>query len=338
MGRDRKTSRDEVQALVDLRLRHLVDVREPLVLVSHDGRSGGTLVNQLLDGHPDLHSHPYELEIQQREPGWPVLDLADDPHAWFARLAERHVPPSFETGYTKGCGRDAEIADERFPFLLPPALQELLFAELVARAPVRTQRDVFDRYFASYFNAWLDNQNLYGGAKRWVVAHRASLTRSREAREGFFRTYPDGRLIAPVREPKAWYASSRRLYPERTSDLDATIAAWRNAVDETLDAVRTHPGRVIVVPYEPLVLDTAAVMVKVAVWLGIGDRPSLREPTFNGMPIRPNSSYAIAGHGVRREPLTAWQTELTPDECSRIDALAGDLHAALVAQAAAIVP
>jgi hypothetical protein len=334
----REISASEVRRLVDQRLQHLVDVREPLVLISHEGRSGGTLVNQLLDAHPAVHSHPYELEIQRGEPGWPAFDLDGDPREWLARISERHVPRSFETGYTKGTGRDVGLEDERFPFLLPPALQEMLFVELVARAPVKTQRDVFDRYFASYFNAWLDNQNLYGGAKRWIVAHRASLARSREAREGFFETYPDGRLIAPVRDPKGWYASSRRLYPERTADLDAALGAWRNAVDQTLDAVRTHPARVLVVPYESLVLHTPGVMRKVAKWLGIDARASLSEPTFNGMPIRPNSSFPIAGHGVRHEPLTAWESELTRAERDRIDALAGEAYRTVVGSTAAVTP
>lgn len=328
----------ETRRLVEMRLEHLVDVREPLVLIGHKGRSGGTLLNQLLDGHPDVHSHPHELEFARRsgEP-WPVFDLDEDPCRWFEQLAERHVATSFMAGYTKGTGRTSAQEEERFPFLLPPSLQQLLFRELVVRAPPRSQRDVFDRFFTSYFNGWLDNQNLYTAApKRWVVAHRAALARSREGRERFLETYPDGRLLAPVRDPKGWYASARRLHRHHAADVDAAIGEWLHAVGETLDATRRHPGRVLVLTYEQLVLQTAVVMREVARWLGIGESPGLLEPTFNRIPIRANSSFAIDAHGVQSESNTAWQRELTPQECDRIDTLAADAYRTLVTSPATV--
>jgi hypothetical protein len=204
--------------------------------------------------------------------------------------------------------------------------------ELARRHPPRSPRAIFD-FFSSYFNAWLDNQNLYGAKpKRWVVDHRASLARSRESRERFFATYPDGRLIAPVRDPRGWYASARRLRGERKRDLEAALREWLHAADETLDACERFPGRVLVVPFEQLVADTELVLGQV-VWLGIDPDPALREPTFNRMPIKANSSFAVDRPGVRRETLTAWRSELTDDECARIEDLAGDTHRGLMATA-----
>ena len=34
---------------------------------------------------------------------------------------------------------------------------------------MRSERDVLDCYFTSYFNAWLDNHNLYTGPKKVVT-------------------------------------------------------------------------------------------------------------------------------------------------------------------------
>jgi hypothetical protein len=151
----------EIRRLADARLEHLVDVREPLVLIGHKGRSGGTLLNQLFDGHPGVHAHPHELELGRKaDHAWPVFDLGGNPHAWFELLAERHVARGYMSGYAKGTGPEGRHDRERLPFLLPPSLQRHLFLALVARDPPGSQRDVFDRYFASYFNAWLDNQNL----------------------------------------------------------------------------------------------------------------------------------------------------------------------------------
>jgi hypothetical protein len=331
---------NEVRRLLETRLEYLVDVREPLVLIGHKGRSGGTLLNQLLDCHPQVHSHPHELEFaRSREQTWPVFDLDVDPEEWFELLAERHVARSFSVGYSKGTGRE-DVPEERFPFLLPPSLQRLLFLALVVRDPPRSQRDVFDRFFTSYFNGWLDNQNLYTGAptRRWVAGHRAALARSREGRESFFGVYPDGRLIAPVRDPKGWYASARRLHRHHADDLDAAMGQWLHAAGETLHATRNHPDRVLVVSYERLVLHTEAVMREVAAWLGIDEAPSLLEPSFNRMPIRANSSFGIADRGVQRQSVTAWQRELTQQECDRIDALAGEVHQRLVTSPVSAAP
>ena len=61
--------------LADIRMRHLIEVRQPLVLIAQPNRSGGTLLSQLFDGHPQLHVHPWELEIGDRWDEWPELDL-----------------------------------------------------------------------------------------------------------------------------------------------------------------------------------------------------------------------------------------------------------------------
>jgi len=80
---------EEYAALVHQRLEHVVPVTEPLVLCSQVQRSGGTLLSQLFDGHPECHAHPHEIKIGwPREANWPPLDL-DRPEEWFERLFEK---------------------------------------------------------------------------------------------------------------------------------------------------------------------------------------------------------------------------------------------------------
>jgi len=207
----------ELERLVEMRLEYLVETAQPLVLISHISRSGETLLSQLLDQHPQLHVHPYELEIGFPDSNtWPELDLSDNEEVWFERLRERHVAQLFTRGYTKNARKVLRYDGEKletFPFLLVPSLQRQLFAELVARRPPVTTREIFDHYFASYFNAWLDNANLYGYDKRWIIGFRGKLAQG-DGHLRFFETYPDGRLIACVRDPRGWFASTRRLWPD----------------------------------------------------------------------------------------------------------------------------
>src|SRR5213076_1788002 len=106
--------------------------------------------------------------------------------------------------YRKSLEREPEI----FPFLLPPRLIRELFVDVVRSRPIYTPRHVLDAYMTAFFNAWLDNHNLYVPGKRWVVAFSPWLATDADDRRRFFGDYPDGRLIRIVRDPAGWYASA----------------------------------------------------------------------------------------------------------------------------------
>jgi hypothetical protein len=308
------------------RERHLVPVHEPLVLVSQIQRSGGTLLSQLLDGHPQCHAHPYELYTGYPDKTiWPVLDLAGDPDGWFNMLFEAPVTKLFREGYSKyGKGRDEK--PELFPFLFPPTLQQSLFRHCVARQPPESQRDVFDCFFTSYFNAWLDNHNLYTGPKKYVTAFVPRLAMDAQQVAGFFAAYPDGRLVTIVRDPQGWYVSARR-HGSSYCDLREAMAVWAASTRAALDAKTRYGSAVCVLGFTDLLSDTAGVMRRLADYLGIDFHASLLTPTFNGRPIKADSSFVVPDYGVLQAPLHRAQSELTAAEVDYIDQQAADLYA-----------
>src|SRR5215212_2021070 len=107
--------RDEFHALLEQRLERPVAVREPLVLISQIQRSGGTLLSQLLDAHPQLHAHPHELHIgyPRDKRDWPRLDLTRGPEEWFRALREAHVDRMLVGGYRKYARKWVQYEDER---------------------------------------------------------------------------------------------------------------------------------------------------------------------------------------------------------------------------------
>ncbi len=100
---------------------------------------------------------------------------------------------------------------------------------------------MLDCYFTSYFNAWLDNHNLYTGPKKVVTAFTPDLNMDLANIESFFSDYPDGTLISSIRDPAAWYNSARKL-TDRHEDLDGALQLWRvrpertSAYRDSLDA------------------------------------------------------------------------------------------------------
>ena len=178
----------DYRALIRARLAHVVPVGEPLVLISQIQRSGGTLLLQLLDGHRQCHVDPYELKIgHPKKHNWPPLDLSR-PETWFETLYFRGIVERIRrTERTTPPGR----GPRRLPVPLLPRLQKQVFDASAAGAG--SEREVLDAYFTSYFNAWLDNHDLYTGApKRAVVGFTPRLAMDPANVELLLRRVPRG--------------------------------------------------------------------------------------------------------------------------------------------------
>jgi hypothetical protein len=193
-----------------------------------------------------------------------------------------------------------------------------------------TTRDVLDAYMTSYFNAWLDNQNLYRRKKRIITAFTPRLSMSNESVEGFFETYPDGTLLTMLRNPVSWYASALRHNRAEYEDIDQALDLWIASARSSADAKRVRPDRVIVVPYEDLVLRTKKVMKRLAARLGIDFLPTLLEPTFNGYRIRADSAFRVPEFGIIKDPVDRGKQELDPTVVRRIEERAGSLYKEVV--------
>jgi hypothetical protein len=306
-----------------MRLEHLVPVDAPLVLSSQIQRSGGTLLSQLFDGHPECHAHPHEVKIgYPREHFWPPIEL-EQPENWFEILFEARSVRNFRRGYKKSPRSDQR---DVFPFLFLARLQKQIFDACVAARPPRRERDVLDCYFTSYFNAWLDNHNLYSGPKKAVTGFTPRLAMDAANVERYFAAYPDGTLISIVRDPRSWFVSASRYAPQDYGDVSVAMELWGRSVDAALDALAQYGERVVVLTYEQLVLETEATMRALAERLGIAVSAVLLEPTFNGRAIRANSIEPVEQRGVLRERVDAYRTSLEPEQAALIAERAGDRY------------
>jgi hypothetical protein len=317
---------DEYRELCRVRLEHVVPVREPLVLVSQIQRSGGSLLSQLFDGHPECHAHPHEICIgKPMKWDWPPLRL-DDPGSWFETLHEPLVGEWLESGYVKDQTERRKGGEpDVFPFVFSPRLQQTIFEGCASAQQVAGERDVLDCYFTSYFNAWLDNQSLYAGPKKVVTGFTPRLAMEAGRVERFFAAYPDGMLISIVRDPRAWYASASR-HRKYYGDLDDAVGLWRRSTEAALEADARFGRRVFVLTYEQLVEAPEATIGSIAERIGIAVTPELLAPTFNGLPIRANSSDAVERAGIVPERASAYRDVLDRDSIARIDQLTGDLY------------
>jgi hypothetical protein len=319
-GWARQSEPDEYEALVKACIADLVDVREPFVLISQIQRSGGTLLTQLFDGHPECHVHPGELEIgYPRKSIWPVLPLDDGPDRCFDVLYEEKSHKWLRDMLN---GRGTRIDDDRPRYFLP-RLQKAIYDRCVAAWSADTPRAVFDAFFTSYFNAWLGNLNLRTGPKRAVVAFGPRM--HVEGLEAFFTAYPEGTLLTIVRDPRSWYASARTHKP-RYAELEPALEHWRTSTRAALDAVERRPEQVVLLTFDQLVRETERTMGKLAGRVGISMDPVLLEQSSNQRGRTANTSHRPQAAGILADRTDLYREILDEETIRRIEELAGDLY------------
>ena len=319
-------TREDANRLFETVRANIVVVDQPLVLVSQIQRSGGTLLNKLFDGHPGVHSHPSELHIGHPvKSKWPILDLAGTSDAWLGQLKEAWIAKRFELGFGKRVLNRAGYPS--LPFTLAPSFLAHLFRIVCAEDPPRSPREILDRYFTAFFNAWIDCQGLRESPKRWITAFCPRLAWG-DGRNGFWADYPDGRLIMCHRDPRGWYASAV-LHKASYRDVASALALWRRNANEILAAKAERPGNVFVLTYEGLVADPERTMGTIAGWLGIRPDPILLSPTFNRLPTLPNSSYLLRDWGISTESLERWREVLSGGTVAQVEAETLELDAAV---------
>ena len=308
-------------------VEHMRPVTSPLVLISQIQRSGGSLLSQLFDGHPELHAHPHELKIgYPRKYTWPKLDLNDHPKQWFETLFEPSVLDHFKTGYKK-----QKNLDETFLFLSLPFLQRELFLNYFDSVEAKALRDIFDAYMTSYFGAWLNNQNSFG-QKKYITAFTARLSMEKENMEAFFEIYPNGRLISVIRDPKNWYPSAVKHKPLVYDDINKSLDLWQKSARAMLWNKERFGDRVCILTFEDLVGNTESVMRYLAEFLAIKFDDDLLMPTFNKYPIKANTSFNAQQHGIINSTLTRHKS-LAPEELEIIDRMTKELHREVLSQA-----
>lgn len=307
----------ELRNIVQFQASRRVKVREPLVLVSQVHRSGGTLLQRLLDGHPELHVLPHELGPLvpdrpvplEREAAW---DLLYDPK----------LPGRFRRGLRQQ-ERELNSDESQAGFLLPPLVHRSLYERIMKRGPGRSERVMLNGYLTAYFNGWLDYRGLRDPGKRWVVGFEPLLVDQPKRLESFWRIYPEGRLVAIVRDPASWYVSARR-WAARFEQLDVALAIWRGstvAVECQLD-----DERVLAVLFEDLVTHPEWTMRAVSSFLGISFTPDLLVPTVNGVPFGANSSFASEGAGTVNAASADRRDALADEERAVIEREVGELY------------
>jgi hypothetical protein len=280
------------------------------------GRSGGTLLTGLLDGHPQLYVVPHELSTMV-----PMRPIPHEPDRAFAALTPRRLYKWSADGATVGKQGLSGRKRQAVAFDLSPQVLHAEFVRRLQASPARTDREVLDAYLSAYFSAW--SNGPVAAAPRWVVGFEPGAIGDQTRMAWFDANYPDGKVICVLRDPWSWFVSARR-WSIRFAQPDVALNRWKHAADSALVAFARRPDRVCLIAFDRLILDTRTAVEGVCEFLGIDFDESLLTPTLNGVPIEDNSSFSSNAGGVFTAPATSRRELLSDAETLVVEERAGE--------------
>ena len=293
--------------LVGSSVRHMTPITQPLMLIVDLPFCGGALLNQLFDGHPQLHVHPGEikLEIDEHKKFNGIKpDPLNSPKQWFVRLAQSYMDMHLEEVY-----RNLKITDSPQPFVFIPYLQKRIFLRYLKSVKPRNLRAIYNAHMTSYFGSWLNYSNLNGYDKKFVVGLSRTDAMNPEKVKQLFEVYPDGKLVSIIRNPKNWIRTTSPHHGHNYPDAHSAIHHWRESTSAVLRNKDVFGSRVCIVRYEDLTGNTEAVMQHLSKFLNIEFDSILLTPTFNRSSVRAlNDAEMIAE--AHRNPLRQADTKL----------------------------
>jgi hypothetical protein len=239
-------------------------------------RSGTTLLQRLLDGHPRLYAIHRETH---------VVDWCGAPDPVAAFLARRRSDGEF---FPDAGRREALVAHLRERIRGPVPLHRAL--RILLDGLVRLQPP------PPGATTWVEKTPKH---LRWVPALRSAFG-------------PGTRFLCLVRDPRAVMSSQFQKWRRGEEVHVRTFAArWIEADDLALRLERTVPG-FLALRYEDLVADPRGSARRAAEHLGVGWDDALLNPTDRGRAWRGNSSTKERVDGVSDAALDRWEERLDP--------------------------
>jgi hypothetical protein len=248
----------------------------PVFICGHH-RSGTTLLQNLLDGHPQLLVLPSEgtyfssfRYVARRAPS--ELSLNRFAAEWIARCVDPNFAPHFRLGISDAT-RVPAVEFARALFGWHEALRTRVAPEFAA--------------LLALVAAYRATASPACAPQGWVEK-----TPRNERFAELFASFTAARFIQVVRDPRSVLASLGELSRAHGS-FDAATSA--RTIGESLRCAaqnsRTLDERYLVVRYEDLVDRRAEQMERVREFLGVDAGATLLEPTAGRRPVAANSSF-----------------------------------------------
>ena len=243
-----------------------VFINKPLVMIGQIQRSGGTLLTQLFDKHPNLISHPSEIYIgHPKKWNWPKINIIEtkkNPEKTFEKMSHKITKESLIFGYSKFSNpkNENEIINYKFNYIN----QKKLFKKLINLNAIKKRRDILDIWFTSYFNSF-ENINLT--KKKFIFGFTPRFNLYEDNIKFFFLDYPKGKIIHIIRDPISWYSSSKK-HSKVYKNLNYSINLWNKSSSAAIKFSKEYKNFKVIL-FEDLISKTEKTTKILCAWLNI---------------------------------------------------------------------
>jgi hypothetical protein len=278
-------------------------------------RSGTTLIQSLLDGHPHLlvdvydsrFNHWYKKYYRWTDALRSWTESREQRLAFAERMMVEHI-----------FNEPSQYYRDFLSHISIPEIKELF------RRFVRASQARPSDYLEAYFHALgLASKRMNEKTLYWVdktLSYEYLFYR-------YHQWWPNARFIYMVRDPRDVYTSykKRDLKNNRAvTSIDSLALTWGNSALTLLECQSSLPdSNRLILRYEDLVRDTEGTMRSVAQFLGIEFVPSMLQPTkgLGAVPWGGNAESGRKQFGVYQDAANKWHGVLTPQEIAQIEGL-----------------
>lgn len=291
------------------------------VFVLGNPKSGTTLVQSLLDGHPELFVVPVELKFFKfvREPSLPPGNMPPPPYPeWKTpitreQISEREFKERIinhsDIGRIVGgeeVARNIKVKDEKF--------DASTFKEKLFGTTCDSYKEVYTALLES-FRASLSVPEK--PTDDWMYVEKTP--HLEEYAMELSTWFPNARFIHILRNPYANIYSlrkGRRTTPNLRDAFYRPMAKSHYFMERNQRYIENYK----IVRYEDVVLRTEETMAAVADDIGVSEHPSLHRPTILGRPWGGNSRSTQGDFdGIDQSPVDAFRDQISAVDIALIN-------------------
>ena len=269
----------------------------PLLISSQLQRSGGSLISQLFDNHPEILAHPWEIMIY-KEGTDKIYDKILKTEKEFNRL--------MRDGYRKGKFAKKK---HRFHFLTSKFSQVLL--------KKKDDENFLDYYFDNFFKYWtnLKNDDV---KKKLITGFSPFFCKGNLIKELNFHKRLN--IIHIYRDPYSWWYSAKN-FKDIYKDINSIKKFWIRSQVEALKAKSKFKSRVFIIRFNDVIKKRSKLMKYLCKKFSINYNKQLMVPTFNGKMIENDSSFKkqkIDKYGIVKATTNRYKKGLTKSDFTKI--------------------
>lgn len=289
-----------------------------LLLISAWNDSGGGFTHRLFDGHPQVKSWPFELQLGTRARADGYSGAFHDKYRW----------PFFPSlNLSANLLFDAILDDELKPvlrgdvnakhesFTVAVKLDDWCAGFARALPRLVTRANLIRAYMESFFELW--GARKTSGREIAMLGHCPCLALDSDE---IVADFPDAHILHVMRDPRAGLADFRRRHPQMPADRYA--ARWNAVNAAAAHAASKYPERVSVMWFASLLEDRAGALTWASARMGLNFDPCLLVPSWNGEALAEEAMGPFGGVpqvGLARE--SAAIASLPPADALAVDRL-----------------